>query len=273
MFMEEIKEIKEKIKEYFPESEFKIKYDSDEDEYEIFSNNEKKDMCLLFKIDEDHITIEQLNKCITSGKQNLINIENFAASMPSINYISLFDNSMLRLCEGVNIKLNIFLILCDNESWYNKKGYYSKSNHTDNQRNNIIQINRNIIDFLIECFEKKNIKDETKINQLLDGIQLFTSDDVKKLSVQGFFNIVKEIMKRESNFCQDKYIWLRNILIDIYFSKLLQYDVNLTKDIVKNASGIKRKRRSKKRKSRSKKRKTRSKKEKQRSLFASHNFP
>ena len=192
----------------------------------IRTGKEKKDMCLLFKIDEDHITIEQLNKCITSGKQNLINIENFAASMPSINYISLFDNSMLTLCNnGVNyiaIKLNIFLILCDNESWYNKKGYYSKTNHASNQTNNIIQINRNIIDFLIECFEKKNIKDETKINQLLDGIQLFTSDDVKKLSVQGFFNIVKEIMKRESNFCQDKYIWLRNILIDIYFSKLLQ---------------------------------------------------
>ena len=254
---------KKKIKEYFPESEFKINYDSDEDEYEILSNNETNDLCLLFKINGDHIIIEQLNKCKNSGKQNLINIENFAASIPSINYISLLDNSMLRLCEGVNIKLNIFVILCNNESWYNTKGYYSKANHTDNQRHNIIQLNRNIIDFLIECFEKKNIKDETKINQLLDGIQLFTSDDVKKLSVQGFFNIVKEIMKRESNFCQDKYIWLRNILIDIYFSKLLQYDVNLTKDIVKNASGIKRKRRSKRRNIKSKKRKTRSKKEKQ----------
>ena len=254
---------KKKIKEYFPESEFKINYDSDEDEYEILSNNERNDMCLLFRIDGDHIIIEFLSKCKTSGKQNLINIENFASSMPSINYISLIDNSMLTLCKDVVIKLNIFLILCNNESWYNTKGYYSKANHADNQRNNIIQLNRNIIDFLIECFEKKNIKDETKINQLLDGIQLFTSDDVKKLSVQGFFNIVKEIMKRESNFCQDKYIWLRNILIDIYFSKLLQYDVNLTKDIVKNASGIKRKRRSKRRNIKSKKRKTRSKKEKQ----------
>ena len=99
------------------------------------------------------------------------------------------------------------------------------------------------------------------------------------LYITSLINIVKEIMKRESNFCQDKYIWLRNILIDIYFSKLLQYDVNLTKDIVKNASGIKRKRRSKRRNIKSKKRKTRSKKEKQslkekqRSLFASHNFP
>ena len=47
-------------------------------------------------------------------------------------------------------------------------------------------------------------------------------------------------MKRESNFCQDKYIWLRNILIDIYFSKLLQYDVNLTKDIVRKGGNKKR---------------------------------
>jgi len=255
---------KEKIKEYFPESEFKINYDSDEDEYEILSNNEKNDLCLVFKINGDHIIIEQLNKCKTSGKQNLINIENFAASIPSINYISLLDNSMLTLCnDGANyivIKLNIFLILCNNESWYNTKGYYSKANHTANQRNNIIQINRNIIDFLIECFEKNNIKDETKIKELLDGIQLFTSDDVKKLSVQEFFNIVKEIMKRESDFCQDKYIWFRNILLKIYFSKLLQYDMKLTKDIVKKG-GKKRKTRSKKRKTRSKKRKTRSKKQ------------
>ena len=254
-----MEEIKEKIKEYFPESEFKIKYDSDEDEYEIFSNSKTNDSCLLFKIDEDHITIEQLNKCITSGKQNLINIENFAASMPSINYISLFDNSMLRLCEGVNIKLNIFLILCDNESWYNKKGYYSKSNHTSNQRNNIIQINRNIIDFLIECFEKDKISGKTEIKQLLDGVQLFTSDDVTKLSVHGFFNIVKEIMKRESNLCQYKYIWLRNTLIKISFSKLLQYDVNLTKDIVRKGGSKKRKSRSKRRNIKSKKRKTKSK--------------
>jgi len=245
---------KEKIKDFFPEPEFKINYDSEEDVYEILSNSETNDMCLLFKIDGDHILIEFLSKCKTSGKQNLMNIENFAASMPSINYISLFDNSMLRLCEGVNILLNIFLILCNNESWYNTKGYYSKANHASNQINNIAQLNRNIIDFLIECFEKDKISGKTEIKQLLDGVQLFTSDDVTKLSVHGFFNIVKEIMKRESNFCQYKYIWLRNILITILFSKLIQYDVNLTKDIVRKDGGEKRKG-GKKRKSRSKKRK------------------
>jgi hypothetical protein len=262
MFMEEIKEIKKKIKEYFPESEFKIKYDSDEDEYEILSNSETNDLCMRFKIDEDHIIIEQVNKCKTSGKQNLINIENFAASIPSINYISLHDKSFLRICKDVNIKLNIFLILCDNESWYNTKGYYSKANHVSNQRHNIIQLNRNIIEFLNECIEKNKIKDETRIKKMLDGIQLFTSDDVTKLSVQGFFNIVKEIMKRESNFCQYKYIWLRNTLVDIYLGKLLQYDVNLTKDIVRKGGSKKRKSMSKRRKIKSKKGKTRSKKRK-----------
>jgi len=260
-----MEEIKEKIKEYFPESEFKINYDSEEDEYEILSNSETNDLCLLFKIDGDHIIIEQLNKCKTSGKQNLINIENFAASIPSINYISLMDKSMLRLCENIAIKLNIFLILCNNESWYNTKGYYSKANHTDSQINNSIQINRNIINFLNECFEKNNIKDETKIKQLLDGIQLFSSDDVNKLSVKGFFNIVKEIMKTESNFCQDKYIWFRNILITIYFSKLLQYDMILTKDIVRKTKSKKGKSKSKKGKSKSKKGKSKSKKGKTKS--------
>jgi hypothetical protein len=43
-----MEEIKEKIKEYFPESEFKINYDSEEDEYEILSNSETNDLCLLF---------------------------------------------------------------------------------------------------------------------------------------------------------------------------------------------------------------------------------
>ena len=265
--MEEIK----KIKEFFPESEFKINYDSNEDEYEILSNSETNDLCMLFKIDGDHIIIEQLNKCKTSGKQNLINIENFAASIPSINYISLHDKSFLRICKHVNIKLNIFLILCDNESWYNAKGYYSKANHASNQRHNIIQLNRNIIEFLNECIEKNKIKDETRIKKMLDGIQLFTSDDVTKLSVQEFFNIVKEIMKRESNFCQDKYIWLGNILVDIYFSKLLQYDENLTKSLTKEieseakAGGIQRRRRTKQKqkgKTMSKKRKTMSKRRK-----------
>jgi hypothetical protein len=84
------------------------------------------------------------------------------------------------------------------------------------------------------------------------------------MSVQEFFNIVKEIMKRESDFCQDKYIWFRNILVDIYFSKLLQYDVNLTKDIVRKGGSKKRKSMSKRRKIKSKKGKTMSKKRKTR---------
>ena len=72
---------KEKIKEYFPESEFKIIYDSEEDEYKILSNNEKNDLCLVFKIDGDHIIIEQINKC-----------KSFFSLLDKILYSSSFES-------------------------------------------------------------------------------------------------------------------------------------------------------------------------------------
>jgi hypothetical protein len=250
-------EIKEKLKIYFPESDFKISYDSEEDVYEILSNNETNDICLLFKIENDHIIIEYLSKCKTSGKDNLSKIEHFATTIPSINYISLEDNSVLLLykdesnfAKNIIIKLYVFFILCNNESWYNTKGYKSKENHIDNQRNNFIQLNKNIIDFLIECFHKYGITDETKIRQLLSGIQLFTSINVRELSVQHFFNIVKGTIISKPNCDEDKekYKWLREILDIIDYSELLQYDKKLTKDIVKK--GGKKKKRRKTRKTR-----------------------
>ena len=100
-------------------------------------------------------------------------------------------------------------------------------------------------------------------SSLQQGELAINTKDGKLFYGSGSGNIVKEIMKTESNFCQDKHIWLRNTLIKILFSKLLQYDVNLTKDIVRKEEKETEKSRSKKRKSKSKKRKSKSKKEKQ----------
>ena len=181
--------------------------------------------------------IDLLKKCIHRGSESLIKIENFAKSFPDIKSISLNDKSTIDLCETPElfIYLSIFYILHSGISWYNSKRYYS-SNFKDEKKHNKKQIERPIIEFLSECIDKTD--SVSKKEELIYGINFFYSRDYKDLSVTDFFNVVKRIIRKESDFCGTnvpKYIWLSHILKIILFSRTLKYDGELTK-IVKRKS-------------------------------------
>jgi hypothetical protein len=173
-----------------------------------------------------------LKKCTITGSESLNKIEKFAKSFPQIKTITLDDRSTMELCERPElfIHLNIFYILHSGISWYNSKGYYS-SNFDREREHNRHQILRPIIEFLSECIERTNVGSE-----MIRGIELFYTRDYKNISVIDFFNTVKRIVRKETDFCNNpKYMWLSDILKIILFSRVLNYDSKLVKTLDNNS--------------------------------------
>jgi hypothetical protein len=170
--------------------------------------------------------IDLLKRCTITGSESLNKIEKFAKSFPDIKTISLDDKSTIELCERpeIFIHLSIFYILHSGVSWYNSKGYYS-ANFKEETKHNKKQIERPLIHFLSECIGSGSV---SKKEQMIRGIDLFYRGD-KDLSVTDFFNIVKRVIRKETNFCQPKYQWLSDILKIILFSRVLKYDGELVK--------------------------------------------
>jgi hypothetical protein len=171
--------------------------------------------------------IDLLKRCTINGSESLSKIEKFAKSFPDIKTISLDDKSTIELCERPElfIHLSIFYILHSGVSWYNSKGYYS-AKYKEEMKHNKKQIERPLVHFLSECIDKSD--SVSKKEELIQGIELFYSRD-KDLSVTDFFNMVKRVIRKETEFCQPKYRWLSDILKIILFSRVLKYEGELVK--------------------------------------------
>jgi hypothetical protein len=209
----------------------------DNNTFSILSNTSCITITFNNSILDDIFTfhIDLLKKCTITGSESLNKIEKFAKSFPQIKTITLDDRSTMELCERPElfIYLNIFYILHSGISWYNSKGYYS-SNFDREREHNRRQIERPIIDFLSECIERTNLVPNKK--EMIRGIELFYTRDYKDISVTDFFNTVKRIVRKETDFCNDpKYRWLSDILKIILFSRVLNYDSKLVKTLDKNS--------------------------------------
>ena len=229
----------------------------DNNTFSILSNTSCITITFNNSILDDIFTfhIDLLKKCTISGSESLNKIEKFAKSFPQIKTITLDDSSTLDLCERPElfIHLNIFYILHSGISWYNSKGYYS-SNFDREREHNRRQILRPINDFLSECIERTNVGSE-----MIRGIELFYARDYKNISVIDFFNTVKRIVRKETDFCNNpKYRWLSDILKIILFSRVLNYDSKLVKTLDNNSLNKTRKVRTSSSKTRSSSSKTRS---------------
>lgn len=69
------------------------------------------------------IYIFNLNRCVTSGTQNLERVEFFARYL-NIRQLGLEDQSSVNVL-GIRINFAIINILSKGQSWYNSLGYYS----------------------------------------------------------------------------------------------------------------------------------------------------
>jgi hypothetical protein len=259
--------ISKRVFKYFKEGEYTVEVDPviDEDDDEIighrvsiYSNRTGTELCVsvVFKnstIDNaEELKIDSLNKCGISGSDTLSKIEKFAKSYPNIKRITLQDASSMSFNKELRMSFYTYYILHSGMSWYNSKGYYSYY-FLEERAHNKIQIERPIVEFLKDCFNRllktgkhnKDLTDE-KQQQLIEGIHYFYKNgDYESLSTTEFFNIVKRIIRKETNFYEEnlpRYKWLEKIVNMINFSKILEYYPHfLSKTIERKSKTIERK--------------------------------
>lgn len=94
--------------------------------------------------------ISALSKCgANNGNRLLALVDELAKSIPFVEYITLTDASNIRKCN-VRLGLNELSILTSEtgESWYNRWGYKSLTDHAGNMRINTELRNMNMREFL-----------------------------------------------------------------------------------------------------------------------------
>lgn len=240
------------LREQFYPTEFKITKEESKNTFYVKSI-ENNYCCTIFINDKNEIEIG-LHKCSISGGEILEKIENFAKSV-GINKLTLGDISELDL-GCIKLDLAIFYILHSNRSWYNSKGYFSRSFKNEQSSNAEILIFP-IYSFLEQCFDKMSDEDHKRTDnkdKLLNGIQYFSKDN--SIKTTDFFNIAKESMRKE-DICdptnKDKYKWLEYAVDIVSRSGKIEYDNNLSKSLSIRGGKTKNKK-IKKRKSKSKSR-------------------
>ena len=146
--------IRERVKEIFG-SPFNTKKDFSSDEYEIthggtrcldfeFIIEPSREKMPFIKLENNHkpriLKVSRLAKCNGVNGQSLLNmIDQLAASIPFVEYITLTDRAHVMTC-GADINLAHLKILTTGTSWYNRFGYKS-SDHHDDVAHNAVAIN------------------------------------------------------------------------------------------------------------------------------------
>jgi hypothetical protein len=145
---------RERVKEFFG-STFNTKNAFGSDEYEIthggirclnfeFIIEPSREKMPFIKIENKPkpriLKVSRLAKCNgVNGDSLLKMIDQLAASIPFVEYITLTDRAHVMIC-GVDINLAHLKILTTGTSWYNRFGYKS-SDHHDNVSHNAVVIN------------------------------------------------------------------------------------------------------------------------------------
>ncbi len=144
----------ERVKEFFG-STFNTKKDFSSDEYEIthggtrcldfeFIIEPSREKMPFIKLENKNnpriLKVSRLAKCNDVNGQSLLNmIDQLAASIPFVEYITLTDRAHVMTC-GADINLAHLKILTTGTSWYNRFGYKS-SDHHDDVAHNAVAIN------------------------------------------------------------------------------------------------------------------------------------
>ena len=254
-------EINNILNYYFPEPDFTIEQLEEEYEntfrYLIVSNFENKiSKCVFLQFFENHIRIERLGKCKLKGGETLNIIELIAKQLENISYISLEDDSTLKVFPEFEIWINLYIykILTKGQSWYNSLHYYS-----DNYEQEKID-NAKFKTMTIENFHKyinTNAINKIQYNTHFEKYpSIFSVQTNKNMNVEEFYNNIMEMINNYPNI--KKVNWLEYDLELILESNIINYDATqLKKYIEKNGGrGLKQRKRKSKKRKRKRKRKS-----------------
>jgi hypothetical protein len=144
----------ETIKSVFPENVYTVTLEYSVIKFLVIKISKKNPIsdCIYFKIYNDHIHIESINRCgDITGNTLLKKIFDLAQKLPQIQYIHLEDKSYILKCNK-KISLATIKILTKGQSWYNEHGYKSKFTESELESNKII-INKKYRDFKTELYQ------------------------------------------------------------------------------------------------------------------------
>lgn len=211
--------------------------------YPTLSHNPRfKDLTVL------HISV--LSKCgsANSGNRLLALVDELAKSIPFVEYITLTDASTIRTCD-VELNLNELKILTSEtgESWYNRWGYKSPTNHYKNLSSNLVLRNENMSEFLdrIPLFK-------TELQAIFPEVDINTTvhQYVKSISEQ-----IRSFPTEEEQ-CSEPQIHKTNVMNMLINELNVYYAKGLVKNVSRGGSKRSANKRCEKKKHKTKKRLT-----------------
>jgi hypothetical protein len=236
--------IRERVVEIFG-SNFTVKKAFSSDKYEIMHGGKT---CLDFEFMDDDPTddnqmpfiklenrtkprilkVSMLSKCNgveRKGDSLLKLIDQLAASIPFVEYITLMDRAHVMIC-GVDINLAHLKILTTGQSWYNHFGYSSVVHH-DNVRHNAGIINGTVDDALENAKRRVDFERSIEIPRAKFFPELSSTMPVREY-VQSVLNSVRHFPE---SICTEeqrqKAFFLKSLIY--YLSDDLNYNWNLIK--------------------------------------------
>jgi len=221
-------EIDRVLSHFFLEPDFKIEQLDAEYEdtfrYKIISNiNGKKLNCVFLQFFDDHIYIERLGRCELKGGETLDIIEKIAKQLGNISYISLEDDSTLKVYPEFDIWINLYIykILTKGKSWYNSLDYYS-DNYAEELDANAKFKTMKIKEFQEEI-SSSDINKKKYNKHLNDLTDIFSFEPDESMTVPNFYNKIMEIIGSDEPD-ENKAEWLENDLNFVLESQIINYN-------------------------------------------------
>ena len=221
-------EIDRVLSHFFLEPDFKIEQLDAEYEdtfrYKIISNiNGKKLNCVFIQFFDDHIYIERLGRCELKGGETLDIIEKIAKQLNNISYISLEDDSTLKVYPEFDIWINLYIykILTKGKSWYNSLEYYS-NNYTEELKENAKFKTMTIKEFQEEV-SSSDIDNKKYNKHLNDLTDIFSFEPEESMTVPEFYNKIMEIIGSDEPD-KKRAKWLEDDLNFVLESKIINYN-------------------------------------------------
>ena len=216
--------IDELLNDFFPGPTFRIRrlkseYDN-VPRYGISTGNED---CAFIQLFDDHIYIELLERCGINGSQTIRKIEQLAVKLENISYISLEDDSTLKVYPEFDIWINLYIykILTKGQSWYNSLGYYS-DNYTEEKEDNAKFKTMTIKEFQEEL-NTSDINNKKYNKHLNDLLTIFSFEPDESMTVPDFYNKIMEIIGSDEPD-KKRAKWLEDDLNFVLESKIINYN-------------------------------------------------
>jgi hypothetical protein len=216
--------IDELLTNFFPEPTFRIRrLKSEYDNVPRYGISTGNDDCAFIQLFDDHIYIELLERCGINGSQTIRKIEQLAVKLENISYISLEDDSTLKVYPEFDIWINLYIykILTKGKSWYNSLDYYSDNYEQELEDNS--KFKTMTIKEFQEDVSTSDINNKKYNKHLNDFPDIFSFEPEESMTVPDFYKKIMEIIGSDEPD-KKRAKWLEDDLNFVLKSKIINYN-------------------------------------------------